>query len=107
MDEHWNDKEYWEYTDYRITDVMTANFNDPRDIHVIEKSAYDEALKRISELEAENAKLREALKAVQKHGLWHYEDCIELADEDEACDCGSDKTELIVRKALEECGGEK
>jgi hypothetical protein len=54
-------------------------------------------------LRAENAKLREALNAVQKQGLCHYSDCTNCDYEDNNCDCGAEKTELIVKNALEEC----
>ena len=56
-------------------------------------------------LRKENAKLREALKAVQKHGLDHYEDCPNASYSYESCDCDMAKTELLIRNALKECEG--
>jgi len=90
---------------FNITDGLISWSYGTRKL--IDKHFYTNALKRISKLEAENAKMREALKAVQKHGLGHYEDCPNAAYDDEACDCGMETTELLILHALKECEGGK
>lgn len=45
-----------------------------------------------------------ALRLVQKHGLFHYEDCKNSNYEDEQCTCGMERAEFEVKEALEKLG---
>lgn len=47
---------------------------------------------------AEN--LVNALDKVQAHGLHHYDDCSNREYDDQNCNCGMEKTEIIVRDSI-------
>jgi uncharacterized protein YchJ len=46
----------------------------------------------------------EALEKVQAHGLHHYEDCKNREYDDQECNCGMEKLEMLILKTIEEIG---
>lgn len=42
----------------------------------------------------------EALKKIDAFGLFHYEDCTRLFNDEKVCDCGLEKVEEVLYDAL-------